>query len=83
MKHEGRLGNQMSIRQTTVDAEIHRNKTRTENYRPNTTSLGLFSLMKLPFSFQIMHNPFALKCIDMSVHVFDFTHKDCFHCRSR
>ncbi|XP_067249752.1 torsin-1A-interacting protein 2 [Chanodichthys erythropterus] len=52
LKHKGRpnptLVNQMSIHQTTVDTEIHGTKTRTENYRPNTTSLDPASLRTVP-----------------------------------
>ncbi|XP_048064902.1 torsin-1A-interacting protein 2 [Megalobrama amblycephala] len=52
LKHEGRpnqtLGNQMPIRQITMDAKIHKTKTGTENFRPNTTSLDPASLRTVP-----------------------------------
>jgi len=39
----------MYIHQKPVDHEIHRPKTQTKNYRPNTTPGGLLSFRKLPF----------------------------------
>jgi len=48
LRSEEIVGSRMSIHQKPVDHEIHRLKTQTKNYRPNTTSRGLLTLRELP-----------------------------------
>ncbi|CAM4717325.1 unnamed protein product [Leuciscus chuanchicus] len=64
LKSEEILGSRMAIHQKHMDHEIHRPKTQTRNYRPNTTSGDPSSLGAVPLENQqdaFMRNKNSLK----------------------